>query len=126
MDVLVVEDNEAVAESLAFLLDCYNHRATVAPDGETALRVLRGRPFQLVFLDENLPGLKGSAVARSIIDMRIFDRPFVVSMTGDSDRSQESAQLFNVCLHKPFALEALMQVIEDARSHSDASALLAA
>ncbi|MBB4515491.1 MULTISPECIES: response regulator [Paraburkholderia] len=98
MDVLVVEDNEAVAESLTFLLDCYNHRATAAHDGEAALRVLRAQPFQLVLLDENLPGLKGSAVARSIIDMRVFDRPFIVPMTGDSDGSLESPQLFmSVC-----------------------------
>jgi hypothetical protein len=30
MDVLVVEDNEDVADSLPLLVDCYGHHATVA------------------------------------------------------------------------------------------------
>ena len=35
------DDNESVADSLAFLLDCFGYRAAVAYDGETALRLLR-------------------------------------------------------------------------------------
>jgi CheY-like chemotaxis protein len=125
MEVLVVDDNEVVADSLAFLLDCYGHRTIVAHDGETALQLLRGGAFELVFLDEHLPGIKGSAVALSLMDRPVYSRPFVVSMTGDSDSNEDFAGLFDVLLHKPFPLEALMQVIQDARS-SDASARLAA
>jgi CheY-like chemotaxis protein len=113
MDVLVVDDNEVVADSLVFLLDCYGHRATVTHDGETALSLLCSRAFELVFLDEDLPGIKGSAVALSIVNRPFVDRPFIVSMSGDSDNG-EFAQLFDVCLQKPFSLEALLQVIDDA------------
>ena len=125
MDVLVVEDNEEVADSLAFLLDCYGHRATVVEDGESALSLLRRRGFDLVLLDENLPGIKGSAVARSIINTPSAVRPFIVSMTGDSEDGG-LARLFDVCLRKPFPLDALLQALEDARICGKASALLAA
>ncbi|MGF6966635.1 CheY-like chemotaxis protein [Paraburkholderia sp. WC7.3g] len=125
MDVLVVEDNEVVADSLAFLLDCYGHRATVVEDGESALSLLCCRAFELVLLDENLPGIKGSAVALSIVNTPFADRPFIVSMTGDSEDGGLT-RLFDVCLQKPFCLEALLQVIEDAQSCGDASARLAA
>jgi|ERR1700730_17446429 len=126
MDALVVDDNEVVADSLAFLLDCYGHRAIVAHDGETALQLLRCGAFELVFLDEHLPGINGSAVARSLVDRPVSPQPFVVSMTGDNESHEDFARLFDVLLHKPFSLEALMQVIEDARSSSGASAVLAA
>jgi CheY-like chemotaxis protein len=126
MDVLVVDDNEIVADSLAFLLECYGHRAIVAYDGETALKLLRTGAFELTFLDENLPGIKGSAVALSLKESPIHREPFVVSMTGDAESQQDMARLFDVCLEKPFSLDALMQVIEDARSSSDVSCLLAA
>lgn len=126
MNVLVVDDNEYVADSLGFLLDCYGHRAVVAYDGETALTLLGTRVFELVLLDENLPGIKGSGVARSIVDTPVRRRPFVVSMTGDVDSLYDAARIFDVCLEKPFASETLMQVIEDARSSSDARSLLAA
>jgi two-component system CheB/CheR fusion protein len=126
MDVLVVDDNEIVADSLAFLLECYGHRAIVAYDGETALKLLRTGAFELTFLDENLPGIKGSAVALALKESPVHPAPFVVSMTGDADSQQDIARLFDVCLEKPFSLDALMQVIEDARSSSDVSCLLAA
>jgi|ERR1700739_4656652 CheY-like chemotaxis protein len=126
MNVLVVEDNEFVADSLAFLLDCYGHRAVVAHDGETALTLLRTGVFKLVLLDENLPGIKGSAVARSLVDTPVRPAPFVVSMTGDVDSQEDAAWLFDVCLEKPFSSEALVQVIEHARSSCDSSSLLAA
>ncbi|MGF6636488.1 response regulator [Paraburkholderia sp. MM6662-R1] len=125
MDILVVEDNEGVADSLAFLLDCLGHRATVAEDGEISLSLLRERAFELVLLDENLPGIKGSAVALSVIGMPFVGRPFLVSMTGESGDGG-CTRFFDVCLHKPFSLEALLQVIDQAKSFANASARLAA
>jgi CheY-like chemotaxis protein len=64
MNVLVVDDNAIAADSLACLLAWYGHRA--AYDGETALKLLPTGAFELTFLDENLPGIKGSAVALSL------------------------------------------------------------
>jgi DNA-binding response OmpR family regulator len=126
MNVLVVDDNESVADSLAFLLDCYGHHAGVAYEGETALTLLRTGAFEITFLEENLPGIKGSAVARSLRETPIRSGAFLVSMTGDADSQGDIARLFDVCLQKPFSCEALMQVIEDARCSSDANTFQAA
>ncbi|MBP0595254.1 response regulator [Paraburkholderia sp. LEh10] len=126
MNVLVVDDNESVADSLAFLLDCYGHRVVVAYDGETALALLRTGAFEITFLDENLPDIKGSAVARSLRETPIRSGAFLVSITGDADSQGDIARLFDVCLQKPFSCEALMQVIEDAHCSSDANTLQAA
>jgi CheY-like chemotaxis protein len=60
------DDNEPVADSLAFLLDCHGHQAAVAYDGETALRLLRTGAFEITVFDENLPDIKGGAVAWSL------------------------------------------------------------
>ncbi|WP_233849544.1 response regulator [Paraburkholderia sp. HD33-4] len=116
MNVLVVDDNESVADSLAFLLDCYGHHAAVAHDGKTALTLLRTSAFEITFLDENLPDIKGSAVARSLRETPISSGAFLVSMTGDVDSQGDATRLFNVCLKKPFSFEVLMQVIDDAPS----------
>lgn len=126
MNVLVVDDNESVADSLAFLLDCCGLHADVAYDGETALRLLRNDTFEIIFLDENLPDINGSALARSLRETPIRSGAFLVSMTGDADSRGDIARLFDVCLQKPFCCEALMQVIEDARCSSDANTRQAA
>lgn len=125
MEVLVVEDNEVVADSLAFLLDCHGHRTAVAHDGETALSLLRCRAFELVFIDENLLGIHGSAVALSIVSSAATRRPFLVSMTGDRD-NDEPRRLFDACLLKPFPAESLLRIINAARRDADTDARLAA
>ncbi len=126
MNALVVDDNESVADSLAFLLDCYGHHAVVAYDGETALALLRTGAFEITFLDENLPDIRGSSVARSLRDAPARAGAFLVSMTGDAHSEGDLARLFDVCLQKPFSCEVLMQVIEDARCRSNAVTLEAA
>lgn len=120
------DDNESVADSLAFLLDCYGHHAAVAYDGEPAFRLLRTGAFEITFLDENLPDIKGSAVAWSLRETPIRSAAFLVSMTGDAVSQGDIARLIDVYLQKPFSCEALMQVIEDARCSSDANTRQAA
>ncbi|BCQ28558.1 response regulator (plasmid) [Caballeronia sp. NK8] len=126
MNVLVIDDDESVADSLAFLLDCNGHCAYVGYDGRTALTLLRTGAFGIAFLDEGLPDITGSTVARSLRETPIPSGIFLVSMTGDADSQRETAQLYDVCLQKPFSLEALMKVIDDARSSQDARTVLQA
>jgi CheY-like chemotaxis protein len=120
MNVLVVEDNESVADSLSFLLECFGHRAVVAYDGETALTLLRPGAFEIAFIDENLPGIKGSSIALSLRNTPARSRPFLVSITGDADSQEHVAHFFDVCLQKPFSSAALTQAIEDAQCICDA------
>ena len=120
------DDNESVADSLAFLLDCYGHHAAVAHDGETVLWLLRTGAFEITLLNEHLPDIKRSAVARSRREVPIRFVAFVVSMTGDAVSRGDIAGLFDVYLPKSFSCEVLTQVIEDARCSSDANTRQAA
>ena len=100
MNVLVVDDNESVADSLAFLLDCYGHHAVVAYDGGTALALLRTGAFEITFLDENLPDIKGSAVALSLKETSVRSGAFLVSMTGDAESQGDFARLQRLAPHE--------------------------
>lgn len=103
------EDNESVADSPAFLPGCYGHHAALACDGETARRLLRAGVFEITFLDEYLPDMKGSAVAGSLRETPVRSAAFLVSMTGDAHSQGDIARRFDVCLQKPFSCEALMR-----------------
>ena len=89
----------------AFLLDCYGHHAAVAYDGETALRLLRTGAFEITFLDQNLPDIKGSVVAWSLGNADSLPT-FLVSMKGDAVSQGDLAGLFDVYLQKPLSCEA--------------------
>lgn len=66
--ILIVEDEQHIAEGLRFNVEAEGHEAIVAPDGETALRLLlrERRPFDAVLLDVMLPGKDGFTVASEL------------------------------------------------------------
>lgn len=66
MKILIVEDEQHIADGLRFNLEAEGHDADVAADGEEALDALRDANYDAVVLDVMLPGMDGFAVARSM------------------------------------------------------------
>jgi two-component system, OmpR family, alkaline phosphatase synthesis response regulator PhoP len=66
--VLVVEDEQHIAEGLRFNLEAEGHEVTVVGDGEQALASLLDtrRSYDVVVLDVMLPGRDGFAVASTL------------------------------------------------------------
>lgn len=64
--VLVVEDEAAQAEVLAYNLEREGYRVSRAPDGEEALAQLNEAAPDLVVLDWMLPGVSGIEICRRI------------------------------------------------------------
>lgn len=62
LQVLLVEDDPAVAEMYRYRLEVDGYSVTVAPDGETALQLAAANPPDLVYLDIRLPGIDGLEV----------------------------------------------------------------
>ena len=62
--ILVVEDEQHLAEGLRFNLEAEGYQVRVVETGEAALEVLRPEspPFDVVILDVMLPGIDGFAV----------------------------------------------------------------
>lgn len=64
--VLIVEDEIALSEPLAFLLEREGYQVTVAESGTRALEVFSDRNTDIVLLDLMLPGMSGTEVCRQI------------------------------------------------------------
>lgn len=64
--ILVVEDEENLAEALKFNLERQGFDVTVKSNGYDALGVLESEPAQLIVLDVMLPGLDGFEVCRRV------------------------------------------------------------
>jgi CheY-like chemotaxis protein len=59
LDILLVEDDLALAEMYRIKLTAEGHRVEIAPDGPSGLRAALERPPQLMLLDIRLPGFDG-------------------------------------------------------------------
>ncbi|KQQ94145.1 MULTISPECIES: response regulator transcription factor [Microbacteriaceae] len=64
--ILLVEDETALSEPLAFLLEREGYDMTVAADGPSALTEFDRTGADLILLDLMLPGLSGTEVCREI------------------------------------------------------------
>ncbi len=64
--VLIVEDEESLADPLAFLLRKEGFEATVAADGPSALAEFDRSGADIVLLDLMLPGMSGTDVCRQL------------------------------------------------------------
>jgi DNA-binding response OmpR family regulator len=66
--ILIVEDEQHIADGLCFNLEAEGHQPAVARDGETALKWIldEQRVFDVVVLDVMLPGKDGFVVASEL------------------------------------------------------------
>lgn len=64
--ILVVEDEEALAEGIVFNLERKHYRVDLARDGQQALDCLRDTRYDLVLLDVRLPEVDGFEVCQRL------------------------------------------------------------
>lgn len=64
MKILIVEDEQHLAEGLRFNLEAEGFEAEIAADGETGLEMAAESRFDAIVLDIMLPGIDGFEVAR--------------------------------------------------------------
>lgn len=109
--VLVVDDDAVTLEVLRTVLDLEEFTVATAPDGDTALALLRESVPDAVVLDVMMPGLDGYAVCRAIkADPTTRDVPVLLLTAKDleEDRANGVAAGCDAYLTKPFSPLALI------------------
>jgi two-component system response regulator MprA len=106
--ILVVEDEEAIADFIRRGLILTGYEVDVAHDGEVALSQARERMPDLVILDLMLPGMDGVEVCRRL--RAASDVPIVVLTARDavSDKVEGLDAGADDYLTKPFAFDELL------------------
>ncbi len=81
--ILVVDDEEAVRESLSAVLEREGYRVLLAGSGEEGLQILKDQALQLVISDHNMPGMNGVEFLKLVRERK----PDVlrIMLTGDPD-----------------------------------------
>lgn len=89
--VLVVDDNQDLAENIAEILDMKGFATTIATSAEEALpRALADNPNLLV-TDFRLPGMSGADLVRQVLERRRNIRAVVMSAYTD-DKTMAAAR----------------------------------
>lgn len=83
--VLVVEDEEAIAQGLALNLRRKGYEVDLAGDGETALEKAEEGGYDLILLDVRLPGLDGFEVCQHLRRRDDFTPILILTARGQPD-----------------------------------------
>ncbi len=112
-EILIVEDDDAIATGLSLNLKLAGRTAVIARDGEEALHLASERDFALVLLDINLPRKNGLEV---LSGLRAADNlvPVIVlsARHGEFDKVAALRLGADDYVTKPFALAELLARID--------------
>lgn len=107
--ILIVEDEQKIADTLQTGLTECGYYAKVAYDGKTADRLLRSHTYDLVILDINLPGINGYDLCKFI---RIINPDLPVIMLTSMSTLTDKIEGYNAgtddYLVKPFEFRELI------------------
>ncbi|MFA7241497.1 MAG: phosphate regulon transcriptional regulator PhoB [Sulfuricellaceae bacterium] len=87
--ILVVEDEPAIQELVAFTLRQAGHRAIAAHSAEQALTIVRDTLPDLILLDWMLPGMSGVAFARKIKGDTLTREVPIIMLTARGDEQDK-------------------------------------
>ena len=111
--VLVVEDEDHIAEGLQLNLELKGHTVRIAPDGIAALQDWKEWRPDLIVLDIMLPGIDGLSVLRNI---RLEDKRIPILILSAKSDSEDKVKGFSHgvddYLSKPFNLEEFLLRVE--------------
>jgi DNA-binding response OmpR family regulator len=106
--VLVVDDEEAIAEAVRARLESEGYQVLVAGDGPEAIRICDESAPDLVVLDLMLPGMDGLEVCRVIQRERWVPVLMLTARTEEADKVAGFAVGADDYLTKPFSLRELV------------------
>ncbi len=82
--VLIVDDNEMNLEVIGSLLEETKIRVTTASSGPECLELLKEKTFDVVFLDQMMPGMSGTQTLTEIKKQKLAENTPIISPTSNA------------------------------------------
>jgi CheY-like chemotaxis protein len=112
--VLIVDDNTALAENIAEILQLAGHATQVAASAEEAFpKGLENEP-DVVVTDFRLPGISGAVFVRQFLATRTHIRAMVISAYTDDQTIEEATAAGAAFMPKPLDFMRLSRWVGDA------------
>lgn len=116
--ILVVDDEQNMLNTLAFILESANYQVTTAVEGRQALEEIlaareNGRPVDLLITDLRLPGLTGLQLVDELNYLKIEIPVLVITAYGNRSLFRELMRTGCAdCLDKPFDYKELVKRVD--------------
>lgn len=111
-DILIVEDNEELAELMHDFLCDKGYAVSIAGSGEQAMEVMEQQGAKLVVLDVMLPGIDGFAVCEKLRRQQNIPIIIVSAKTEKNDKLNGLLLGADDYVEKPYDIDILMAKID--------------
>lgn len=109
--LLIVDDDPAVRDVLAAILEQDGWSVDTVPDGEMAIERLRAEPYDAVILDLLMPRMPGEEVVAFIRDQGIRTTVIVISGASAERRGGVDPDVVTLTMPKPIEIGDLRVVV---------------
>lgn len=111
--ILVVEDDEAIAALIKQVLELEKYHVVFAANGQEALNYLKAKPHpDLILLDLTMPVMDGLEFRKRQLQDRSLSHIPVLLMTADSQISRAAAELkISETLKKPLIIDNVLSKV---------------
>ena len=113
--VVVVDDDRGCVEGLADAIQDFGAQAWACVNGADAMAVIRQRQPDVVFLDLDMPGIGGLAIADLMRTDKALNAIKLIALSGHNDgeaRRQTAKAGFDLHLAKPIKLAFLEDMLD--------------
>lgn len=112
--ILVVDDQFGDRETLKTILEDKGYRVATATDGAQAVRLVKERHYDIIFLDIKLPDMNGVETFEQV--KKIDPKAVVIMMTGYTEEDLVKRAISKgayTCIYKPFNMEKIIGLVDN-------------
>jgi DNA-binding NtrC family response regulator len=117
LNILIVDDEEIVRETLTAMIAHQGHTSECAVDGLSGREALENKNYDGAFIDMRMPGVDGMSLLKWSVEKQL-DVPIII-MTGHGEEESGEEALKSgafAFIHKPFSfaeIKGLLEKIEE-------------
>ena len=116
LKLLLAEDNLINQKVAAGILGKLGYRIDIAANGIEVLQALERQPYDVVFMDIQMPEMDGEETTRNIMERWGADQPKIIAMTANAlegDREKYISMGMDGYVSKPIRIEELVSALCD-------------
>ncbi len=117
--ILIIDDEKEICESISLILEYEGHRVDYVNTGSEGIIKAKDFPYDVIFLDIQLPDLNGFEVLKNIREFNTSVNILIISAYGNIENAVKATKLgaFDF-LEKPIDREKLLISVRNASSQS--------
>jgi DNA-binding NtrC family response regulator len=115
MDILIVDDDEGMTETLSDIIEDFGHNVEVANDGYLGIDKFTDNKHDLVFMDIKMPGINGVETLKKFKEINPNAKVFMMTAYSLEDLIREALDegAYGI-IYKPLDMRTVLDCIEQA------------